>query len=203
MSSPSQSDPPIRRKRDHAHIQSCIEELKRKYAGEARSWWPSFVFHYTNLQNAASILNQGVLLSRAEALRQGLMITDNASRPVMGHTLDKWKDYVRLYFRPRTPTQIRNEGIRPPTQQYLESHCPVPIFLLFDSVEVLTRQETRFSDGSLARAGAPPTSLQPISSNYPFQRSITIHGFRPIKNRISSDVGTQKSLSPGILIWMH
>jgi ssDNA thymidine ADP-ribosyltransferase DarT-like protein len=81
------------------------------------------------------------------------MITDNASRPVMGHTLDKWKDYVRLYFRPRTPTQIRNEGIRPPTQQYLESHCPVPVFLLFDSVELLTRQETQFSDRSLAKTG--------------------------------------------------
>ena len=30
------------------------------------------------------------------------------------------------------------------------AHCPIPVMLLFDSREILTRSKTRFSDGSLA-----------------------------------------------------
>jgi hypothetical protein len=143
--------PPL--KRDHADIRACIQDLRTKYAREARSWWPSFVFHYTNLENAGSILNGGVLYSRAEAVRRGLMVTDNASQSVIGHTGNAWKEFVRLYFRPRTPTQIHNEGIRPLGARSLESNCPVPVFLLFDSVDALTRSETQFSEYTLAKYG--------------------------------------------------
>jgi hypothetical protein len=56
------------------------------------------------------------------------MIIDNASRNVMANTDPYVRDFVRLYFRPQTPTQYRNEGIRPKNMRELESHCPVPVF---------------------------------------------------------------------------
>jgi hypothetical protein len=140
-------------KHDHELIRDHIERLKTKYSKEARSWWPRFVFHYTNLQNAVSILDTGTLYSRHDAIRRGLMRTDNASASVVDHTADRWKRHVRLYFRPRTPTQFRNEGIRPRNLRPMDAHCPVPVFLLFDSAEILTRRETLFSGQSLARRG--------------------------------------------------
>src|SRR5205809_2806097 len=65
---------------------------------------------------------------------------------------DEWKDCVRLYFRPRTPTQHQVEGFRPAGGLgSLGKHMPVPIFLLFDAKEILTRKTTRFSTGNLSQ----------------------------------------------------
>ena len=60
---------------------------------------------------------------------------------------------VRLYFRPCSPTQYVVEGIRPESELGYSAHCPVPVVLLFDSREILTRHDTLFSEGNLA-AGA-------------------------------------------------
>ena len=65
---------------------------------------------------------------------------------------DEWKDCVRLYFHPRTPTQHQVEGFRPAGGLgSLGKHMPVPIFLLFDAKEILTRKTTRFSTGNLSQ----------------------------------------------------
>lgn len=58
---------------------------------------------------------------------------------------------ARFYFRPRTPTQFHNEGIRPPEQRSKHSHCPVPVFLVFDAPRMLARENAQISDGNLAR----------------------------------------------------
>ena len=79
---------------------------------------------------------------------------DCASPDVIAHTADKWKQYVRLYFRPRTPMQYDIEGIRPKDRFVLGAHCPVPVIMLFNSVEILTRADTRFSQGNLAADAA-------------------------------------------------
>jgi hypothetical protein len=43
------------------------------------------------------------------------------------------------------------EGIRPTGQRALGgAHCPVPIFLLFDSKAILSRMDCEYSDGNLA-----------------------------------------------------
>jgi hypothetical protein len=61
---------------------------------------------------------------------------------------------VRLYFGPRTPTQYRNEGIRPSQELTSEgAHCPVPVFLLFDSQELLTQKGVFFTNGNFAYHG--------------------------------------------------
>ena len=59
---------------------------------------------------------------------------------------------MRLYFRPRTPTQHQIEGFRPARQlNSLGKHMPVPVFFLFDAREILTRKTTRFSTGNLSQ----------------------------------------------------
>lgn len=142
-----------RRKPDARGIVRFLSELKKaEWLGTARNWWPDYLFHFTDIQNAVSILKNGVLLSRTEAIRLGLMTTDNASRDVIAQTDRRWLNYVRLYFRPRTPTQYRNEGIRPSGQQALDAHCPVPVCLAFNSFAILSRSDSLFSDGNLASA---------------------------------------------------
>ena len=139
------------RKKKEKRILSKLTQLTRKYRSDARSWWPKFVFHYTDLQNISSILQTGFLFSRNEAIHRNCLRADVASQSVLKTTPDKFKDYVRLYFRPKTPTQFCNEGIRPPEKLYYGAHCPIPVMLLFDAQDVLTRYTTRFSNGSLAR----------------------------------------------------
>lgn len=141
---------PHERKQDRQRIVAKLDDLVRRYKGDARSWWPNFVFHYAALENAISILESGALYSRNEAISRRLPSTDSASASVLARTSDTYKSYARLYFRPKTPTQYSNEGIRPRDAIVHDAHCPVPVFLLFDSRDVLTRASTRFSSGSLA-----------------------------------------------------
>lgn len=142
-----------RQKPDAQRIKRFLSNLKNaEWLGSARRWWPDFLFHVTDIQNAVSILRTGMLLSRQEA--QGLMVTDNASPDIIARTEDRWKNYVRLYFRPRTPTHFRSEGFRPRNQRSLNAHCPVPVCFLFDSYSILSRAGSQFSNGNLATSNA-------------------------------------------------
>lgn len=136
------------RKPDADQIEAQLAALRTaSWLGPARQWWPQFIFHFTDLQNVVSILTQGKLLARS----RGEIATDIASADVLANSNDASKDYVRLYFRPRTPTPWNNEGIRPRGGlTALKAHCPVPVFFLFDATELLTRMTTRFSEGNLA-----------------------------------------------------
>ena len=127
------------------HVTHWQARLKR----EGRAWWPQFVYHYTDVNNAISILKTGVLYSRAHAQDLDLMVNDNAHPGIIAQTDPEHRDLVRLYFRPRTPAQYANEGIKSPEQRG-SGHCPVPVFFVFDLVEVIGRDDARFSSGSLA-----------------------------------------------------
>jgi hypothetical protein len=141
-------------------IRKVLRDLKNApWLVTARAWWPDYLFHFTDIRNAVSILREGALLSRQEATERGVMVTDNASQEIISQTDDKWQDHVRLYFRPRTPTQYRNEGFRPSDQRELGAHCPVPVYFLFDSFQVLSREDSLFSGGNLA--SEPQVSIAP------------------------------------------
>lgn len=127
--------------------------VKESWLGSVRSKWVKYVFHYTDIRNAVEILRNEKLLCRTELERTGKMLVDNASRTIISATEADVKNYVRLYFRPKTPTQYNNEGIRPTNEQSLESHCPVPIFFLFDSKMILTKTGCQFAEGNLAKLG--------------------------------------------------
>lgn len=115
--------------------------------------WIGYLFHVTHMDNVIEILNHGKLMSRSECDRLGIPVWDNASKVVLDGSDQKLSDFVRLYFRPRTPTFNRNEGFKSLAEMEsdpLKAHCPVPVALIFDSAAVLGLPDARFSTQSLA-----------------------------------------------------
>lgn len=139
----------MQRKRDDAAIGAFLDTIvNAPWLMPRQCNWPRFLFHLTDVHNAASILSSGRLVCRSLAIQQGLMVVDNASPSVIGNTSADVHTNVRLYFRPRTPTFFRNEGIRPVDQRADHAHCPMPIAFLFDAQYVLGLESTRFTDGA-------------------------------------------------------
>lgn len=103
------------------------------------------------------------------------MISENASRTVIDQTKPAHLEFARFYFRPRTPTQFRNEGIRPVEHQWRPNptqppaHCPVPIFFCFDAVAVLGQDETEFSNGNMGSSGVVHAGTLELFRQIPFE----------------------------------
>lgn len=131
-------------------------------------WWPRYIYHFTDVQNAARILSEGVLYSRYEATNRNRMVVDNASPEIIKNTDPVYTHFVRLYFRPRTPTQYCNEGIRPLENRELGAHCPVPIYFCFDALELLSQDNVEFSDGNMASPRAIHNDTRELFLNIPF-----------------------------------
>lgn len=155
-------------------VKQFQEELLAKFPSGFQSWWPNFIFHYSDVNNIASILNTGILYSRAEAISKGLMTNDNANDAVISGTDEELKKYVRFYFGAKTPTQYRNEGIKPIPSITNNAHCPVPVFLLFDFVKLLSLPNIRFSNGNIAAAKSEIyddiIDLEKLEFNYIYNR---------------------------------
>ena len=99
------------------------------------NWWPLYAYHFTDIQNAVSILKEEYLYSRYDAKRLNIMRNDNASRQVIDMTYSGATADVRFYFRPLTPTQYNNEGFKHPDMRYcgdINPNVPVPVFFAFD-----------------------------------------------------------------------
>jgi hypothetical protein len=132
-------------------------------------WLPKFVYHFTDLNNAVDVLKRGELLCRNEAVRLNVMRHDNASAQVIANTKTAHCDFARLYFRPRTPTQYYNEGIRPLAERGLDgAHCPVPVFFGFDLVETIGLPGVLFSNGNMAKASVEYGDSATLFSQIPF-----------------------------------
>ena len=152
-------------------IRQHLDRLRAQpWLNEGRQWWPDFLFHCTDIRNVVSILQQGELLSRSLVKNTGLLRTDIASPEVIERTDLRWQDYVRLYFRPKTPTQYRNEGFRPVDRREWNSHCPVPVYLIFNAEAVLSRSDSRFSDGNLGSPHVTVYGSMPSLNTIPFER---------------------------------
>lgn len=147
-------------KPDAGRIREWIEQLSRDFKSTERSWWPQFVYHYTDLNNAISILEAGTLFSRALAEDMGLLKVNGGSSAVLAGTTSDIKNYVRFYFRPKTPTQYHTEGIHSvqtlSSSRFDDAHCSVPVFFLFDSAAILARSDCHFSDGNM---GSPRSRM--------------------------------------------
>ena len=155
----------MRRKSDADEILDHIKEIAPSLRlPRSRRWWTKWLFRSDHVENAAQILNCGVLLSRAAAEDRGVIVKDSGSPTYLADLSDEQRRYVRLYFRPRTPTQFVNEGIRPASMIQYEAHMPVPVYLLF-SVSLLVQEGVGFTRGRLS-----PTTE--IGSTAAFLRSI-------------------------------
>lgn len=144
-----------------AHVQSWVGAVSDK-------WIPRYVYHFTDVQNAVGVLRSGELMSRAEASARGAMRNDNAASDVIENTPAAHKQFARLYFRPRTPTQWHSEGIRAPADRYHGAHCPVPIFLAFDLIDTLLKDGVNVSNGNMASGRVSFTDTEEFFKTLPF-----------------------------------
>jgi len=196
------------RKADADRIIAHLDALAQSDWIGARKWWPKYVFHFAELQNTVSILENHEL--RARSLQPMAVYT--ASPSVMAHTAQEWQDHVRFYFRPRTPTQRQCEGFRPPGEYgSAGAHSPMPFFFLFDSKEVLTRATTRFSNGNLSKRSHPQNRVGDTADFFerlPFNEIYHDSAFAPedrdrIINRRHAEVIVPERMNLGALryIW--
>ncbi len=142
-------------KHDAEKIREVLRSLSKQdwIKRSERRWWPQFVFHYTDITNAVKVLSAGCLYSRKHLEDRGELVVSSGSARVLAGTDATIKDCVRLFFRPKTPTQYYAEGIYSKSalarSRFPDAHCPVPIFFLFDAVEILSRIDCYFSDQGL------------------------------------------------------
>lgn len=128
------------------HEQHLSEWIPR--FGNYKKKWPKNLFRHEPIENAIKILKNGFLSSRSDAENSGAIINDIAPVEIISNRADAHAS-VRLYFRPRTPTQFHIEGIRKPDDFYMGRHAGFLVFLVFDSRSVLTMPTTRFSTGNM------------------------------------------------------
>lgn len=142
------------KKRDAAEIEEFVAQLPAELSLDPRrAWWPQFVYRFDDLRNTVSILHRGALLSREQCAREKLEHHDAANQAIIEATPYAHR-YVRLFFRPLTPTQYRMEGIKAAAElTNTGEHCPVPVFLLFDAKALLGTQGVQVTDGGIARRG--------------------------------------------------
>ena len=153
------------RKADADEILDHMQQLPSSLGLDRnRRFWPSWLFRSDHVENAADILNSGRLRSRAGAEARDLIRVDSASPHIVGQLPARHRNLVRLYFRPRTPTQYANEGIRPQGMIEYGAHMPVPVYLLFD-VSLLGEEGVLFTKGRL-------TERTPIGGSAAFLKSI-------------------------------
>ncbi len=77
---------------------------------------------------------------------------------------------VRLYFRPRNPTQFHIEGIRKDADCHYgtNAHAPVLVMFVLDARRVLTRPDIMFSDQNMQKHYAQTGSDEAFFNNIPF-----------------------------------
>ena len=129
-----------------------IIKKQRNMLPKSRSWWPKYFYHFTDIKNALGIIDKGWIFGRQMAIENNLMQTDNASNSVISLSANGIKQYARLYFRPKTPTQFHNEGYKPQDvrKSYINANCPIPVFFFLDAEKVLNMEGTKFSEVSCA-----------------------------------------------------
>lgn len=140
-------------------------------------WWPKYVYHYTDINNAVNILKEGKIYSRKDV--KDRMINENAGSQILEQTNDIIFSYVRFYFRPKTPTQYRNEGFLPKEyRQYEYSNVPVPIFFVFEAKDMLAKEEAMFSEIALANTGNHLTNDINEFKKFDFSKIYSEGGYR-------------------------
>ncbi|MDY0277468.1 MAG: DarT ssDNA thymidine ADP-ribosyltransferase family protein [Acholeplasma sp.] len=100
------------------------------------------LFHMTDINNLKRIIKDGMLYSRLHPRNSSII--DSANPNVIQHTREEFKNYVRFYYKEKTPTYYNMEGI---LLEKTQGHIPIPCLLVF-SLEATKLKHSRFSDGN-------------------------------------------------------
>lgn len=151
-------------------VDQHIEDWTMQLSAGVRTYrkhWPARLFHHAPLENALAIISDGHLRARNDPQRHQLQ--DVAASGVIGNR-QVAHERVRLYFRPKTPTQFHIEGIRKDVDcQYgPNAHAPVLVMFVLDAKTVLTRPDILFSDQNMQNNWAATGSDEQFFSNIPF-----------------------------------
>lgn len=142
-------------KPDAAAIEAYVKKLatQQGIAGTTRAPWPHHLFRIDDVKAAANVLERRALYSRDRASALGLLSHDSAHPEIIASAPDWLKRCVRLYFRPRTPTEYASEGFRPKREVAGRAHRPMPVILVFASVPILSAVGTTFTKGNATTHG--------------------------------------------------
>lgn len=132
-----------------------------------RKHWPARLYHHAPLENAVDILREGVLRSRNDPRN---MRRRDVAAPGVIDARSHAHNSVRLYFRPKTPTQYHIEGIRRDADRTYEAHAPVLVMFTLDARTILTREDVRFSDRNMQLGSAHPGDDQAYFDAIPFEK---------------------------------
>ncbi|NGN44865.1 DUF4433 domain-containing protein [Mesorhizobium sp. CGMCC 1.15528] len=171
-----------------------------------RSKWPSRLFHHAPLENAVRIIIDGNLRSRNDPANQ--RERDVAAAGVID-ARQHAHDSVRLYFRPRNPTQWHIEGIRKSGEcQYGEaSHAPVLIMLVFEARRVLSLPDVKFCDRNMQLGAAEPHDTEEHFSAIPFDKVYHMGGTGGdasiVQHRCAEVLVPSPLLLDGSLQWIY
>ena len=153
-------------------VDAYIEEWQRRldtayYAH--RKYWPLDLFHHAPLENAVEILRDGHLRSRDDL--RGRLPRDVAAQGVLD-TRDHAHSRVRLYFRPKTPTQWNIEGIRKHSDcKYGDQvHAPVLVMFALEARKILVLPDVQFSNQNMQLSSTQAGSDEAYFSQIPFAK---------------------------------
>ena len=114
------------------------------------------MFHCTDIKNVVSILSNGEIYSRSRITSAGQLPVDIASPQVMKAQTSNGKTTCVCTFGQELPLSIETRDFVQLVQQELNAHCPVPVYLIFDALAVLSRADSCFSDGNM---GSPQANV--------------------------------------------
>jgi len=132
-----------------SEISAFLAKLRSsdRFSQEQRDW-TRYAFHFTDINNIPSIFEAHHLYPRDTLGAKGIEFFNAANAEILDHTPASVKERVRLYFRPRVPMLYVVEGFDSKAQI---GSCPVPIYLLFDSVDILSMPGTLVSRGNCSK----------------------------------------------------
>lgn len=126
-------------KKDFMPLHKKVKSLKKEYGFRG-------LYHFTDFSNLKLIFKSGELYSRNYCKNNMIKFNDGANHSVLGKASKDVKDYVRFYYRPKTPTLYENEGIK--LKEYMDKiHIPIPVYLIFDE-KLIYLDTTKFSNGN-------------------------------------------------------
>lgn len=150
------------------HIAHWQQELTSPFYPH-RKHWPAHLFHHAPVENAVAILRDGHLRSRNDAAN---LRPRDVAAPGVINARDHAHDRVRLYFRPKTPTQWHIEGIRKAGEcTYGDvTHAGVLAMFALDARTVLIKPDIMFSNQNMQLGNTQPGSDEEYFSNIPFRK---------------------------------